>query len=158
MSLRFKVPLLIVGIVVVSIFITGIIIFYGAQDILITQSKKEMISVVERGMETISALIEATIREVQVCADDDLFLDLVTESPYSEEFRQTEAAVVTKLNGYTQKSEHIERAFVADLTGKIIVDSNRNYINRQIKDYFNLIGFCQTNPFSQVKRSDLSEN
>ena len=57
MSLRFKVPLLIVGIVVVSIFITGIIIFYGAQDILITQSKKEMISVVERGMETISALI-----------------------------------------------------------------------------------------------------
>lgn len=157
MSLRFKVPLLIVGIVVVSIFITGIIIFYGAQDILITQSKKEMISVVERGMETISALIEATIREVQVCADDDLFLDLVTESPYSEEFRQTEAAVVTKLNGYTQKSEHIERAFVADLTGKIIVDSNRNYINRQIKDYFNLDRVLPNQPLlSQVKRSDLS--
>lgn len=157
MSLRFKMPLIIVGIVVISIFITGIIIFYGAQDIILKQSKKEMISVVERGMETISAMLEAAMREAQVCASDDLFRKLVAENPYSEEFQEIQAAALAKLNSYVQKSEHIERAFLADATGSIILDSNRNYLNRQISNYFNPNQISLNKPlFSQVKRSELS--
>lgn len=157
MSLRFKLPLIIVGIVVIAISITGIIIFYGAQDILLRQSKKEMISVVERGTETISALLEAAIRELQVLAGDDLFLKLVADSPYSGEFGQTQAAVQTRLNAYVEKCEHVERAFIADFAGKIIADSNRIYLNRQIGDYFNLNRISPNEPFlSQVRRTDIS--
>lgn len=138
MSLRFKMPLLIAGIVIISIFATSFIIYYGAQNILVSQSKKEMVSVTERGLETISALLAAAKRELQIFAENDLFRQLVEEEPSSAEFQEIKSEILTKIDTYLQKSDYLERSFLADRTGTIIVDSDREGTGSRLNDLFNL--------------------
>lgn len=126
MTLRIKMPLLIVGIVIVSLVTTGFFIFIGSQGLLLDQSKEEMVSIAERGMETISSLIEASVREVQAYADNKLFARFVNEQAATlEEITSTMEEINQSVALVTENAGQAEE--IAQKTLRIVSKNSREY-------------------------------
>jgi methyl-accepting chemotaxis protein len=137
MSIKRKLPLIIIGLIFAAVTISGFYTTNNATDIITTQTKKEMLSTSKLSGEILSSLAEKELTEESVIAGLSAVVELANErlvNSQSSTYISLDNQVNKILDDYVKKHGNLEHAFVVDTKGIIIADSDRSLIGKDIND------------------------
>ena len=137
MSIKRKLPLIIIGLIFVAVTISGFYTTNNATDIITNQTKKEMLSTSKLSGQILSSLAEKELTEESVIAGLSAVVELANErlvNSQSSTYISLNNQVNNILDDYVKKHGNLEHAFVVDTKGIIIADSDRNLIGKDIND------------------------
>jgi methyl-accepting chemotaxis protein len=137
MSIKRKLPLIIIGLIFAAVTITGFYTTNNATDIITSQTEKEMLSTSKLSGEILNSLAEKELTEEGVITDQNAVIELAKErlvNSQSSTYTSLNNQVNKILDNYVKKHGNLEHAFVVDTKGVIIADSDRNLIGKDIND------------------------
>lgn len=137
MSIKTKLPLIIIGLIFVAVTVTGFYTTKNATDIITAQSKKEMLSTNSLSGEILNSLAEKELTEEAVITNQSAVIELAKErlvNSQSSTYISLNNQVNKILDDYVKVHGNLEHAFVVDMKGIIIADSDRNLIGKDIND------------------------
>ncbi|CAM4462318.1 methyl-accepting chemotaxis protein [Paenibacillus tarimensis] len=130
MSLRKKLPIYFVGLVIFSMVITGVLTYFYARDIIVDQRKSEITSNSNRVGETVLSLVEGEITTAELLAKQSLFQDLLKlrdETPDDSEFFNADNELMIRAHEVLRDSikslDQHEKLFVVDRNGTLVAGS-----------------------------------
>ncbi|WP_166241947.1 methyl-accepting chemotaxis protein [Paenibacillus turpanensis] len=139
MSLRKKLPLLIVALVTISLLLTGVLTYYSSSSLLIEKSKDEIDANAIRTGEAIYGLINGEIRNSYLITVHSTMEEIIKkkETMTDEEFFSPKNEDLAKANAIFRKSfegtvKH-EKTFLTDKNGVVIASSAEKGENGSIK-------------------------
>jgi methyl-accepting chemotaxis protein len=137
MTLRKKLPLVLILLMVFSITLTAAVIYFKTSNLLLTQSKGEMDSISRQSMETINSMIEKERGAADLLASNKNLIDLLnshakgesaeTLKPYIDETNQW-------LQDYDKRAGNLEHVFIIDQNGVGLCDSDVVSIGKKYDD------------------------
>ena len=137
MSIKRKLPLIIIALIFAAVTISGVYTTNNATDIITNQTKKEMLSTSKLSGQILSSLAEKELTEESVIAGLSAVVELANErlvNSQSSTYISLNNQVNNILDDYVKKHGNLEHAFVVDTKGIIIADSDRNLIGKDIND------------------------
>ncbi len=136
MTIKKKLPVMIGLIIIVSMALTGILTYLKSSDIILEQSKGEMLNVNKRTIDIISVMIEKELAETSVLSHKESIQNLakISQNNNEEEYKNASLKVNEELDEYVKELGDLEHAFIVDANGIIIADSDRNLLMKDIND------------------------
>jgi methyl-accepting chemotaxis protein len=136
MTIKRRLPLLMLILITVSIAITGIFTYEKTSSVLLESSKHEMKSLSKQSVETMKAVIQKNQSEVAMVSSSELIRDALKEVSFGN--KPDTYKLQKWLQDYVKKTKYIEHTFVLDMQGVSVSDSRSELEgkNYKEKDYF----------------------
>lgn len=137
MSIKKKIPLFFVSLLVVTIFIIGSVVYSKISKTLIESNKSEMASVVKTSINTISAINNKEKNNVLNMSKEPGVSELIQMSNTgisSADYQNKVNERSTWLNDYVKTQGNLEHAFIVNKSGTIIADSDVKLIGKSVSD------------------------
>lgn len=136
-TLKKKIPVIIVSLIVSSMIISGVFTYYESSSILKKQTVDSMKAVSDRSAETLNVMIEKEQGAIKIVSSRSAIKDLLKakNSKDIKKYNQLQNDNNKWLNDYCTEAGNSEHVFVAGLDGTGISDSNVEYIG---KNYISL--------------------
>jgi len=138
-SIGMKISVIISGIVIVAMIVTGSFIHNKASSIISSLSKQEMSSIVDKSIDTISIMIEKYSMEIASLASSKDSCDILVNKNSSDPKVQLEITTLSKkmnkyFKDYIGNNLAMERISLIDLSGKIIADSESEFVGSSVEE------------------------
>lgn len=137
MTIKRKVSLLIGTIVLTTMTLAAILVYYQTSSKLYDSSKIEMKSLTKSYVGTLEDMVDKEKVKVIGLSEKKSSYDLLNfrEKSYnSSEYRSSVQQMGTQLVKYVKDQGNLEHAFIVDKTGTIIADSDKHLVNQNISD------------------------
>ena len=138
-SIGMKISGIISCIVILAMIVTGSFIHNKASSIISNLSKKEMSTIIDKSIDTISIMIEKYSMEVASIASLKDNCEILIGKDSSDSKAKSEAEELSNnmnkyFRDYIKSNLEIERISLIDLSGNIISDSEDEFIGKSVKD------------------------
>ena len=163
-SIKKKIPLLIGVLIIVSMVTTSIFTYINASSIIFNQSKSEMMSVNKRAIETISVMIEKKQAQLQAISNSKRIMEIAYLKDKSDEDSIKQYNNIVKENNenfvaYLSKNNDVERISLVGLSGRIISDSDKASIGKNVANKsYNSVSANGRPAISETLKSDITGN
>ncbi|MBU3146132.1 methyl-accepting chemotaxis protein [Clostridium sp. CF012] len=138
-SIRKKIPLLMGTLIIISMVTTSIFTYRKSSTIIFDQSKAEMMAVNKEAIEIISVMIEKQQAQVQALCNTKQIMEIMKlkDKPDAISLGQYKNVVNEnndKFSTYISNNTNVERVFLVDINGKIVSDSDKTSIGKNVAD------------------------
>lgn len=139
MSIKKRLPLMLIAIVSVPLLILSYVIYSYTSKSITDTSKKNIEQVTSIEGNALNTFVNSQIREVQLSARRESFVELLLDAKNAKDIKKltydpNALKVDRLLDTRVQELENVQHSFISDLNGNIIADSNSSGIMMNIKD------------------------
>lgn len=161
-SIRMKIPMLLGGLIILSMATTSIFTYIKSSEIIFSQSEAEMMSVNKRAIETISVMIEKQQAEAKAIGNTNTIMEVMKLKDKSDPVSVEQLKVLVNENNeefskYIADNKNVERISLVNVSGNIISDSNRPSIGQSlVEQTYHSVSSSGGFAISETMKSEIS--
>lgn len=136
MSLKKKIPVIIVSLILLSMVISSIFTYYEASSILKSQTIGGMGAVTDRSVETINVMLDKEQGSIEIVSTRAAVKDMITAKIQGnlDKYNQLVSDNNKWLKNYSTDAGNLEHVLIAGTDGIAISDSNASYVGKSYAD------------------------